>query len=194
MFSLNAEDTFNLFFNQGMLILSVSAFLPLLLNSSYNHGIHRVVAYLGLYLVALGNGGIKPCTSALGADQFDGADPVERVTKGSFFNWYYFSINIGSLLSVTVLVWVQDNIGWGVGFTIPTVFMMSGFVVFVAGRKLYRYKKVAGSPLTCVSQVVVAAVRNYNVVLPEDTSALYEGPASTEPNCKIEHTNQFRHV
>ncbi|GJN20287.1 hypothetical protein PR202_gb07645 [Eleusine coracana subsp. coracana] len=176
----------------GMLTLSVSAFLPQLTNSSYNRDIHRVMSYLGLYLAALGNGGIKPCTSALGADQFDSADPVERVAKGSFFNWYYFSINIGSLLSGTVVVWVQDNVGWGVGFTIPTVFMVAGLAVFVTGRKLYRYKKVEGSPVTRVSQVVVAAVRNYIVVLPDDSSILHEVPASTEPNCKIEHTSQFR--
>jgi len=108
-----------------MLTLTVSAFLPLLMGSSYNRGIHRTTAYLGLYLAALGDGGIRPCVSAL-ADQFDVADPVERVKKGSFFNWFYFSINIGSLLSATVIVWVQDNIGWGVGFAIPAVLMLSG--------------------------------------------------------------------
>jgi peptide/histidine transporter 3/4 len=117
---------------------------------------------------------------------------VERVTKGSFFNWYYWSINIGSLLSATVLVWVQDNIGWGVGLAIPTVFMMSGLSVFIAGRKVYRYHKVGGSPLTRVSQVVVAALRNYHLMLPEDCSALHEVPSPNEGNCKIQHTNQFR--
>uniref|UniRef100_A0A0A9DIK5 Uncharacterized protein n=1 Tax=Arundo donax TaxID=35708 RepID=A0A0A9DIK5_ARUDO len=45
-----------------MFTLTVSAFLPLLMGSSYNSSIHRVVAFLGLYLAALGNGGIKPCT------------------------------------------------------------------------------------------------------------------------------------
>ena len=43
-----------------------------------------------------------------------------------------------------------------------------------AGRKVYRYQKVGGSPLTRISQVVVAAARNYNLVLPEDCSALNE--------------------
>jgi len=143
---------------QGMLTLTVSAFLPLLMGSSYNRGIHRTTAYLGLYLAALGDGGIRPCVSAL-ADQFDVADPVERVKKGSFFNWYCFSINIGQLLSATVIVWVQDNIGWGVGFAIPTVLMLSGLAVFVGGRKVYRYQRVEGSPLTRVSQVVVAAAQ-----------------------------------
>jgi solute carrier family 15 (peptide/histidine transporter), member 3/4 len=77
-------------------------------------------------------------------------DPVERVNKGSFWNWFLFSISLGSLLSSTVLVWVQDNIGWGVGFAIPMAFAVLGLAVFVAGRKVYRYKKLEGSPLTRV--------------------------------------------
>ena len=166
---------------QGMLILTVSASLPFIVDVPSNSGIRRVSVYLGLYLVALGTGGIKPCTSALGADQFDGADLVERATKGSFFNWYYFCVNIGSLLSGSVLVWVQEDIGWGVGFAVPMVLMVSGLAVFVAGRKVYRYKKLGASPLTRAAQVVVAAVRNYRVVLPEDTSG-------------IEHSRQFRYA
>ncbi|CAN6318960.1 unnamed protein product [Urochloa humidicola] len=176
----------------GMFILTVSAFFPLLIGSSYNLNIHRVTAYLGLYLVALGSGGIRPCVLALGADQFDPTDPVERVTKGSFFNWYYWSVNIGSLLSATVLFWVQDNIGWGVGLAIPTVFMGCGLSMFVGGRKVYRYQEVGGSPLTRVSQVVVAAVRNYNLVLPEDSTALHEVTSPADGNYKIQQTSQFR--
>ncbi|KAL5225624.1 hypothetical protein ABZP36_012263 [Zizania latifolia] len=177
----------------GMLTLTVSAALPMPLHDSYYNGdIRRVAVYLGLYLVALATGGIKPCTSALGADQFDSADPVERVTKGSFFNWYYFSINMGSLLSATVLVWVQDNIGWGVGFAIPMLSMVFGLIIFVAGRRVYRYKKLGGSTLTRVSQVVVAALRNHRLNLPDDTSALHELPSLTEGGYRIQHTSQFR--
>ncbi|OEL30831.1 Protein NRT1/ PTR FAMILY 8.3 [Dichanthelium oligosanthes] len=176
----------------GMLTLTASASLPLLMDSLHSSDFRHVAVYLGLYLVALGEGGIKPCTTALGADQFDATDPVERVTKASFFNWYYFSINIGSLLSGSVLVWVQENVGWGVGFLIPTVFMVLGLAAFMAGRRVYRYKKLEGSPLKRVSQVVVAAVRNYNLGLPEDCSSLYEVPSPTEPNCKFQYTPQFR--
>ncbi|TVU33921.1 hypothetical protein EJB05_15737, partial [Eragrostis curvula] len=184
---------FTSFFAFGMLGLTGSAWLPLLLDSSYNGGgIHRVAVYLGLYLVALGAGGIKACISAFGADQFDSADPAERVRKGSFFNWFFFSINMGSLLSSTVLVWVQENIGWGVGFAIPMVLTVFSLTVFVAGRKVYRYKKLEGSPLTSVSQVVVAAVRNHHLTLLDDASALHEVPSPNEANSKIGHTCQFR--
>ncbi|RCV43479.1 hypothetical protein SETIT_9G297600v2 [Setaria italica] len=176
----------------GMLTMTASAWLPLLMDPLHDSGIRHVVVYLGLYLVALAGGGIKACASALGADQFDGANPVERVAKASFFNWYYLSINIGSLLSGTVLVWVQDNVGWGIGFWIPTVLVVFGLAAFVTGRRVYRYKKLQGSPLKRVSQVVVAAVRNYNLGLPEDCSTLHEVPSPTKPNCRIQHTFQFR--
>lgn len=72
----------------GMTVLTASALLPLLMGASYSRSAHRLSAYLGLYLAALGTGGIKPCVCALGADQFDASDPVERRAKGSFFNWY----------------------------------------------------------------------------------------------------------
>ncbi|XP_048536606.1 protein NRT1/ PTR FAMILY 8.3-like [Triticum urartu] len=178
----------------GMLVMTLSASIPVLMPSLSTSEIQRAMVYLGLYLVALGTGGIKPCTSALGADQFDTADPVERVTKGSFFNWYYFLINVGSLLSTTVLVWVQDNVGWGVGYAIPMVLMGFGLVVFVSGRKVYRYKKLGGSPLKRLSQVVVAAARNYRLKLPDDGSApLHEEELSpSQVNCSTERTSQFR--
>ncbi|PNT78045.1 hypothetical protein BRADI_1g72910v3 [Brachypodium distachyon] len=127
----------------GLLVMTFSASLPLLMPSSYSIDIQHVVVYLGLYLVALGTGGIKPCASSFGADQFDSADPVEQVAKGSFFNWYYFLINIGSVLSATLLVWVQDNIGWGVGFGILMVLMVFGLTVFVTA--LHGVPSLAGA-------------------------------------------------
>lgn len=38
-----------------------------------------------------GTGGIKPCVSSFGADQFD---PVtEQKEKSSFFNWFYWMVS-----------------------------------------------------------------------------------------------------
>ncbi|XBH53843.1 hypothetical protein VPH35_076257 [Triticum aestivum] len=177
----------------GMLVLTVSASVP----TSYYHGDvhHAVVVYLGLYLAALGTGGIKPCASAFGADQFDSGDPTELEKKGSFFNWYYFLINLGSLLSSTLLVWLQDNGWWGLGFAIPTVLMALGLAVFVGGSRVYRFRKLRASPFTSICQVLVAAVRKWHVQLPDDTSPLYEPTSSSsapESSHNIQHTNQFR--
>ncbi|KAI4998631.1 hypothetical protein ZWY2020_053973 [Hordeum vulgare] len=177
----------------GMLVLAVAASVP----TSYYHGDvhHAVVVYLGLYLAALGTGGIKPCSSAFGADQFDGGDPTELEKKGSFFNWYYFLMNLSSLLSSTLLVWLQDNGWWGLSFAIPTVLMTLSLAVFVGGSRVYRFRKLRASPFTSICQVLVAAVRKWRVRLPDDVSLLYEPPSSSssaESSHQIQHTNQFR--
>uniref|UniRef100_A0A8I6WFN1 Uncharacterized protein n=3 Tax=Hordeum vulgare TaxID=4513 RepID=A0A8I6WFN1_HORVV len=177
----------------GMLVLTASATLPWALQYSNRSEIHRVAIYAGLYLTSLGSGGIKSCISAFGADQFDIADPAERVKKGSFFNWYYFSLSAGSLLSTTVIVWVQDNVGWGIGFAIPTILMTVGFAVFVGGRRTYRYTRVGESPMVRVSRVVVAATRNCQLKLPGDCSTLHHPPSPpAAAGLEVHHTTQFR--
>ena len=98
----------------------------------------NAVLFLSLYLIAVGTGGIKPCVSSFGADQFDDADDSEKNHKSSFFNWFYFSINIGALIASSLLVWIQDNVGWGLGFGIPAVAMAFAVVSFFSGNRLYR--------------------------------------------------------
>ena len=152
------------------------------------------VFFFGLYLIALGTGGIKPCVSSFGADQFDDTDPRERVKKGSFFNWFYFSINIGALISSSLIVWIQDNEGWGLGFGIPALFMGIAIVSFFLGTPLYRFQKPGGSPITRMCQVVVASFRKRSLVVPEDSNLLYETPdkiSAIEGSRKLEHTDEL---
>ncbi|KAL5721692.1 hypothetical protein ACHQM5_005305 [Ranunculus cassubicifolius] len=151
--------------------------------------------FFGLYLIALGTGGIKPCVSSFGADQFDDTDSKERVKKGSFFNWFYFSINIGALISSSFLVWVQDNLGWGLGFGIPTIFMALAIGFFFSGTPLYRFQKPGGSPLTRMCQVLFASFRKWNVAAPLDSSLLYELPDGTsaiQGSRKLEHSDELK--
>ncbi|KAE8648290.1 hypothetical protein Csa_017802 [Cucumis sativus] len=154
-----------------------------------------MVFFLGLYLIALGTGGIKPCVSSFGADQFDDTDPAERVKKGSFFNWFYFSINIGALISSSFLVWIQDNAGWGLGFGIPAVFMGLAIVSFFSGTKLYRFQKPGGSPITRMCQVLVASFHKRNLTVPSDSNLLYEvqdKSSAIEGSRKLEHSDELR--
>ncbi|XP_017981252.1 PREDICTED: protein NRT1/ PTR FAMILY 8.2 [Theobroma cacao] len=117
--------------------------------------------FVALALIALGTGGIKPCVSSFGADQFDEADEKEVQKKYSFFNWFFFAINIGALLGITLLVYIQDKKGWGWGFGVPTVAMVCSTVILGAGIPYYRYQKPMGSPFTRFLQVIVASVRNH---------------------------------
>ncbi|XWS69434.1 hypothetical protein CRYUN_Cryun04dG0178600 [Craigia yunnanensis] len=153
------------------------------------------VFFFGLYLIALGTGGIKPCVSSFGADQFDDTDPKERVKKGSFFNWFYFSINIGALISSSLLVWIQDNAGWGLGFGIPALFMGLAIGSFFSGTPLYRFQKPGGSPITRMCQVLVASFRKWNLKVPEDSSLLYETGdkhSAIEGSRKLDHSDELK--
>nr|XP_043624574.1 protein NRT1/ PTR FAMILY 8.3-like [Erigeron canadensis] len=151
--------------------------------------------YTGLYLIALGTGGIKPCVSSFGADQFDDTDPKEKVRKGSFFNWFYFSINIGALVSGTYIVWIQENKGWGLGFAIPAFFMGVAIFSFFAGTPLYRFQKPGGSPITRICQVLVASFHKRNMPVPIDSSLLFETPEKVSAiggSRKIMHTDELK--
>ncbi|CAH2045797.1 unnamed protein product [Thlaspi arvense] len=181
----------------GMVALTLSASVPSLKPTECKGSIcpratmaQRAVLFSGLYLIALGTGGIKPCVSSFGADQFDQTDPKERVRKSSFFNWFYFSINVGAFVSSTLLVWIQENSGWELGFLIPTVFMGLATASFFFGTPLYRFQKPGGSPITRSCQVLVALYRkwNLNVHEEEDHTLLFE---ITDVTRKIEHTDGF---
>ncbi|KAF8398843.1 hypothetical protein HHK36_014706 [Tetracentron sinense] len=193
---------FSTIFFIGMGTLTLSASVPALKPSSCVESIcpsatpaQYAIFLFGLYLVALGTGGIKPCVSSFGADQFDDTDPTERLKKGSFFNWFYVSINVGSLLSSIFIVWIQENVGWGLGFGIPTLFMGIAIASFFSGTPLYRFQKPGGSPLTRMCQVLVASFRKWNVEVPRDSSLLYELPDKTsaiEGSRKLEHSDELK--
>ncbi|EHA8592555.1 protein NRT1/ PTR FAMILY 8.3-like [Cocos nucifera] len=186
----------------GMVTLTLSASVPSLKPPSCvgsfcpeASAAQYAVFFLGLYLIALGTGGIKPCVSSFGADQFDDTDSKERAKKASFFNWFYFSINIGALISSSFLVWVQDNRGWGLGFAIPTLFMGIAIVSFLSGTPLYRFQRPGGSPITRVCQVVVASLRKWKVEVPHDSSLLCEltdKASAIKGSRKLEHSDELR--
>ncbi|KAI5385479.1 protein NRT1/ PTR FAMILY 8.3 [Lathyrus oleraceus] len=186
----------------GMCTLTLSATVPALKPAECFSSVcppatsaQYAIFFFGLYLIALGTGGIKPCVSSFGADQFDDTDPQERIKKGSFFNWFYFSINIGAFVSSSFIVWTQENAGWGIGFGIPALFMGLAIGSFFLGTPLYRFQKPGGSPITRILQVVVASFRKRRLVLPEDSSLLYETPDKRSAilgSRKLEHSDELR--
>lgn len=187
---------------QGMTLLTLTASVGGLKPSCHRDGCHptssqTAVTFVALYLIALGTGGIKPCVSSFGADQFDETDETEKKKKSSFFNWFYFSINIGALIASSVLVWIQMNVGWGWGFGIPAVAMAVAVISFFSGSRLYRLQKPGGSPLTRVAQVIVASLRKLHLKVPSEKSLLYE-TSDEESNIKgsrkLEHTEELRYI
>ncbi|GLJ31722.1 hypothetical protein SUGI_0637820 [Cryptomeria japonica] len=96
-------------------------------------GGNAALMFIGLYLVALGNGAFKAALPALGADQFDEKDPKERRKISTFFNYFLLSLSIGASIGVTVVVWLMNNKGWDVGFGICAAAVFLGILSITAG-------------------------------------------------------------
>ncbi|KAI3924270.1 hypothetical protein MKW98_032471 [Papaver atlanticum] len=153
------------------------------------------VFFTALYMFGVGAGGTKANMIVLGADQFDEFYPKEKLQKFSFFNWWMFTIFFGALMGNTFLVYIQDNVGWSLGYGIPTIGLAIAVIVFLAGTPYYRHKLPMGSPFTTMFKVIFAALRKWRLPLPVDSQELYElnlEEYSKEGRCKIAPTNTLR--
>ncbi|ONI31382.1 hypothetical protein PRUPE_1G309300 [Prunus persica] len=187
----------------GMISLTVSAVLPQLRPPPCQHdqvckeanGGQLAILYASLLLGALGSGGIRPCVVAFGADQFDETDQKQTTKIWNYFNWYYFVMGASILLAVTVLVYIQDNIGWGWGLGIPTIAMFISIIIFMVGYPLYRNLDPAGSPFTRLIQVSVAAYKKRKLPLVSDPRLLYQNDELDAPislGGKLLHTKHMK--
>ena len=91
----------------------------------------RLGLSIGLGLIAIGSGGIKPCVSAHVGDQF-GESNQHMVSK--VFSWFYFSINFGSFFATLLIPKLLTWFGPHVAFGLPGVLMFVATFVFWMGR------------------------------------------------------------
>ncbi|KAF5800200.1 putative proton-dependent oligopeptide transporter family, major facilitator superfamily [Helianthus annuus] len=152
--------------------------------------------YTSLYIIAIGAGGTKPNISTFGADQFDDFDPDEKRLKVSFFNWWMFSSFLGALVATLGLVYIQENLGWGLGYGIPTVGLILSLLIFYMGTPMYRHKvRKTKSPAADFIRVVKAAFANRQRDLPSDPKELHEFPLQHYVDSgkrQVYHTPIFR--
>ncbi|KVI05357.1 Major facilitator superfamily domain, general substrate transporter [Cynara cardunculus var. scolymus] len=188
---------------QGMVSLTISAILPKLRPPPCQNGQicqeadtgQLAILYISLLLTAIGSGGIRPCVVAFGADQFDETDEKQKTSTWKFFNWYYFCMGASMLVAVTVIVYIQDNVGWGWGLGVPSIAMAISIVAFVFGLPLYRNMDPSGSPFTRLVQVCVAAYKKRNLAMVSDPKLLYvneELDASISIAGTLLHTKQMK--
>jgi POT family proton-dependent oligopeptide transporter len=90
--------------------------------------------YLGLGLIALGSGGIKPCVSAFCGDQFKS---YQSAMLQKAYGLFYWSINFGSFFSFLTIPWLKEEWGYRVAFGVPGVLMLIATLIFWLGRKTY---------------------------------------------------------
>ncbi|MED6207985.1 hypothetical protein PIB30_040759 [Stylosanthes scabra] len=188
---------------QGMISMTLSAILPHFrpppcpnqVNCQEATSSQLWILYMSLLLTSLGSGGIRPCVVPFSGDQFDMSKKGVESRKWNLFNWYFFSMGFASLSALTIVVYIQDNMGWGWGLGIPTIAMMISIVAFVVGFPLYKHVKPEGSPLIRLAQVAVAAIKKRKQPLPTDPKLLYQNkdldaPISTEGT--LLHSDQFK--
>ncbi|XP_030511698.2 protein NRT1/ PTR FAMILY 3.1-like [Rhodamnia argentea] len=187
----------------GMAYLTLSAVLPQLRPPLLKDdqvcqeasGGQLAVLYASLLLTALGTGGIRPSVVAFGADQFELTDPKQSTKTWNYFNWYYFVMGVSIVVSVMVLVYIQDNIGWGWGLRIPTILMFLSLVALIGRYPLYRMVDPAGSPFTRLLQVCVASFRKRRSGTVTDSALLYENEELDAPislGGKLVHTKHIK--
>ncbi|KAI3739380.1 hypothetical protein L2E82_29784 [Cichorium intybus] len=119
-----------------------------------------VVTFLSLYLISLGQGGYNPSLQAFCADQIDTEDELPTAKsddkKSMFFQWWYFGVCIGSLLGVSIMLNIQDSIGWGLGFAMPAMAVAVSIVMFSYGSRFYAYSHDQSNDVKSLVKVVQA--------------------------------------
>ncbi|KAJ7976555.1 protein NRT1/ PTR FAMILY 3.1-like [Quillaja saponaria] len=192
----------SLFYELGLVSITISAILPALhppscptqVNCKEASSSQLGLLYASLLLTSIGTGGIRPCVVTFAADQFDMTKTGVVSRNWSLFNWYFFAMGLPTLTALIVVVFIQEEVGWGWGLGIPTITMAFSIITFVIGSPLYNKLKPGGSPLVRLCQVIVAAVKKRKEVPPEDPKLLYENKdldATISLQGKLLHSNQF---
>ena len=95
---------------------------------------NRTGFYIGLGLIALGSGGIKPCVAAFVGDQFD---QTNKHRAKVVFEAFYWIINFGSFFASLLMPIFLRHLGPAVAFGVPGVLMFISTAILWAGRKQY---------------------------------------------------------
>lgn len=118
---------------------------------------HLTILYAALGLAYLGNGGTRFTIGSMGANQFH--KPNQQAI---FFNWYTFALYTSNVIGSTVLLYIEDNVSWVLGFSICVAFNILGLAIFLSGRQFYRHIEAQQeSPFMSLARVVVAAIRKH---------------------------------
>ncbi|XP_020224923.2 protein NRT1/ PTR FAMILY 1.2 [Cajanus cajan] len=163
----------------GMALLWLTAMIPKARPPNCNQGTESCKSATGgqmaillssLALMSIGNGGLS-CSLAFGADQVNRKDnPNNLRVLETFFSWYYASATISVIIALTGIVYIQDHLGWKVGYGVPAALMLLSTVSFFLASPLYVKNKVQTSLLTGFAQVIVVAFKNRKLPLPPKNS------------------------
>ncbi|MFS7931312.1 putative proton-dependent oligopeptide transporter family, MFS transporter superfamily [Helianthus anomalus] len=163
----------------GMTFLWLTSVVPQLTPSSCNESetgcnpttpTQLAFLFSCFILLSIGSGCIRPCSIAFGADQLKHhPTPNNQRLIDSYFNWYYVSIMISTVVAFTAMVYIQEQLGWQVGFAVAVLIMFCSALLFLLGSSLYVKVKPSESLFLGLVQVFVVAFKNRRMeLLPDD--------------------------
>ncbi|XP_025417485.1 peptide transporter family 1-like isoform X2 [Sipha flava] len=108
--------------------------------------VQKIIALLGLFLICVGTGGIKPCVLAFGGDQFQ--LPQQQTQFQHYVTHFMIAINVGALISSFLTPELRHSVHcfgrnscFPLAFGVPAVLMFTAIAVFFAGKNMYVKKK-----------------------------------------------------
>ena len=101
----------------------------------------RTHLLVGLTLIGMGAGGIKPCVSAHVGDQFG---PTNEHLLSKVYNWFYFSINLGAFFAQLNIPYLRATYGPRVAFAVPGLLMAVAVFFFWLGRYRFVHRPAQG--------------------------------------------------
>lgn len=144
-------------------------------------------------LMAIGSGGIKPCSLAFAADQMDKPEnPKNAKIMQNFFNWYYASVGVSVMIAVTAIVYIQDEAGWIVGFGVPAGVMLLSTIFFFFGSSLYVKVPPNKNLSSGFVQVIAAVWKNRHLDLPPNDD--FDGWYNLKGSKLVTPTNKLRYL
>nr|XP_020743785.1 solute carrier family 15 member 3 [Odocoileus virginianus texanus] len=110
--------------------------------------------YAVLLLLALAASSVRSNLTSFGADQ---VMDLGRHASRRFFNWFYWSINVGAMLSLLVVAFIQQNISFLLGYCIIMGCVGLAFFIFLFATPSFIIKPPTGSQ---VSSMLKLALQN----------------------------------
>ncbi|XP_007943212.2 solute carrier family 15 member 3 [Orycteropus afer afer] len=108
--------------------------------------------YAALLLLALASSSVRTNLTSFGADQV--MDLGHHASR-CFFNWFYWSINLGAVLSLLVVAFVQQNISFLLGYSIPVGCVGLAFFIFLFATPVFITKPPTGSQVSSMIKLVL---------------------------------------
>ena len=100
----------------------------------YSH--YRALSFIGLFLIGVGTGGIKPCVASFGGEQF--IMPYQKKQMTQFFSLFYAAVNCGGLLSALITPILRSSVScfgqescYPLAFGVPAILMCLAVCKFI---------------------------------------------------------------